>query len=66
MGIERLNINQSTCRTVSQVTWTCKGAHDWPVNTLHNVSEGILASGDDQGVVKVWIMAICTASKKNM
>lgn len=28
-------------------------AHDWPVNALHNVSEGILASGDDQGVIKV-------------
>lgn len=37
-----------------QITWQQQGAHDWPVNSLHNVSEGILASGDDQGVVKIW------------
>eukprot|EP00904_Undaria_pinnatifida_P000792 jgi/Undpi1/10713/HiC_scaffold_29.g13161.m1 len=37
-----------------QIAWQQQGAHDWPVNSLHNVSEGILASGDDQGVVKIW------------
>ncbi|CAM9857558.1 unnamed protein product [Pylaiella littoralis] len=37
-----------------QVTWRHERAHDWPVNSLHNVSEGILASGDDQGVIKIW------------
>eukprot|EP00903_Cladosiphon_okamuranus_P007933 g7658.t1 len=37
-----------------QVTWRQEKAHVWPVNTLHNVSEGILASGDDQGVIKIW------------
>ncbi|CAM9783246.1 unnamed protein product [Ectocarpus sp. 12 AP-2014] len=37
-----------------QVTWRQEMAHDWPVNALHNVSEGILASGDDQGVIKLW------------
>lgn len=44
-----------TCRCCSctQVVWRHDGAHDWPVNTLHNVSEGILASGDDQGMIKV-------------
>lgn len=36
-----------------QVTWRQQTAHDWPVNRLHHVSETILASGDDQGVVKV-------------
>lgn len=36
-----------------QVAWTKHNAHEWPVNTLYNVSEGVLASGDDQGVVKV-------------
>eukprot|EP00752_Nemacystus_decipiens_P005547 g5019.t1 len=37
-----------------QIAWRQEKAHDWPVNTLHNVSEGILASGDDQGVIKIW------------
>lgn len=36
-----------------QVTWRQKGAHDWPVNTLYNISANLVASGDDQGVVKV-------------
>lgn len=41
-----------------QITWRQEGAHDWPVNALHNISSDVIASGDDQGVVKVYIPSL--------
>uniref|UniRef100_A0A3Q3EY87 WD repeat domain 55 n=1 Tax=Labrus bergylta TaxID=56723 RepID=A0A3Q3EY87_9LABR len=44
-----------------QLVTRIRGAHDAPINSLLLVDENILATGDDQGTLKVWDMRRGTA-----
>ncbi|CEG35343.1 transducin family protein wd-40 repeat family protein [Plasmopara halstedii] len=35
-------------------TWAEMRAHEHPVNRLHELSENVFVSGDDQGCIKIW------------
>ncbi|DBA01043.1 TPA: hypothetical protein N0F65_002653 [Lagenidium giganteum] len=40
--------------THGNMTWTELRAHEAPVNRIHELSTNVIASGDDQGLIKIW------------